>query len=102
MEMSYTLTPRPSCAVCEHLAGIRSGWPTVVETALSVALVPSRQPTMGTSLIVPRRHVIEPSGLSVKEDDDLWLLVCDMVGATLKGFPCQSYHVSQYIGALTG
>jgi diadenosine tetraphosphate (Ap4A) HIT family hydrolase len=50
---------------------------------------------------VPRRHVMAPDDLPEAEAFDLWLLLCAMVGASMRAFSPSSYHVSQYVGALT-
>jgi len=98
----YTFRGQDPCPVCEHLAADDGdGWPQVASSASSVALVPSRQPTTGTTLVVPRRHVMAPGDLPAAEAFDLWLLLCAMVGASMRAFSPSSYHVSQYVGALT-
>ncbi len=99
--MPYRFLDRSPCPVCARLdAGPDPV--TVAWTEFSAAYVPSRQPTPGTALAVPRRHVRAPGELSAAEDDDLWLLVCRLAGAALTAFGGPSYHVSQYLGAITG
>lgn len=97
----YTIRGQEPCPVCEHLHGA-GRWPQVASSASAVAVVPSRQPTAGTTLVVPRRHVRAPSELADSEAEDLWLLLRTMVGASMRALNPASYHVSQYVGALTG
>ncbi|HEX6521154.1 MAG TPA: HIT family protein [Streptosporangiaceae bacterium] len=99
----YTFRGQDPCPVCEHLDADRGDrWPEVARSASSVALVPSRQPTAGTTLVVPSRHVLAPGDLPEAEAADLWLLLRAMTGASMRAFGPPSYHVSQYVGALTG
>ena len=98
----YAFRGQEPCPVCDHLGAGVGSWPEVTRSASSVALVPSRQPTAGTTLVVPRRHVLTPGELPEAEADDLWLLLRTMVGASMRALGSPSYHVSQYIGALTG
>jgi diadenosine tetraphosphate (Ap4A) HIT family hydrolase len=96
----YSFLEQDPCPVCEQLAG-RGGWALVAGSATAAAFVPSRQPAAGTTLIVPRRHVLEPGALPAGEQEDLWLLLRRMVGATMAVFEPASYHVSQYVGEIT-
>jgi histidine triad (HIT) family protein len=98
----YAFRGQDPCPVCDHLGAGGGSWPEVSRSAGSVALVPSRHPTPGTTLVVPIRHVLTPGELSEAEADDLWLLLRTMVGASMRALGPPSYHVSQYIGALTG
>jgi histidine triad (HIT) family protein len=98
----YAFRGQDPCPVCDHLSAGGGSWPEVTRSAGSVALVPSRQPTPGTTLVVPSRHVLTPGELPEAEADDLWLLLRTMVGASMRALRPPSYHVSQYIGALTG
>lgn len=99
--MPYIFRDNPNCPVCPAVGGERR-WPVVAETEWSICVVPSRHPTPGTTLVVPRRHVHLQGELSDTEREDVWLLLRRTVGATLAAFDPLSYHVSQYVGALTG
>ncbi len=98
----YAFRGQDPCPVCDHVGAGGGTWPEVARSAGSVALVPSRQPVPGTTLVVPGRHVLTPGELPAAEADDLWLLLRAMVGATMRALRPPSYHVSQYVGALTG
>lgn len=98
--MPFTFRGQVPCAVCEQMAG-RGHWVEVTSSARSVAFVPSRQLTAGTTLVVPRRHALTPDDLPAEDAEDLWLLLRAMVGATMAAFQPPSYHVSQYVGAIT-
>jgi diadenosine tetraphosphate (Ap4A) HIT family hydrolase len=99
----YPIDDQPGgCPVCEHLADRDGGWPVVTASPCSVVFVPSRQASAGTTLVVPCRHVSYPCDLPEPEAADLWLLMREMVGATMRGFGPPSYHVSQYAGPITG
>jgi diadenosine tetraphosphate (Ap4A) HIT family hydrolase len=99
--MPYEFRDEPRCPVCIRLGGA-SSWPLVAESPLSAAFVPSRQPTVGTTLVVPRRHLTAPGDLTGGEAEDLWQLLTDLVAATLAAWRPASYHVSVYVGAITG
>ncbi len=99
--MPYEFRDESPCTVCERVAGTGQ-WAEVVRSSSSVAFVPSRQPTHGTTLVVPVRHVLAPSDLPDDEAEDLWFLLRRMVGATMAVFQPASYHVSQYVGMITG
>lgn len=99
--MPYAFRGQDPCPVCRQLAG-QGSWAEVAASATAAAYVPSRQPTPGTTLVVPRRHALRPADLPGAEDEDLWMLVRRMVGATMRAFGPPSYHVSQYVGELTG
>jgi histidine triad (HIT) family protein len=98
----YAFRGQDPCPVCDHLGAVKGTWPEVAKSASSIAMVPSRQPVPGTTLVVPGRHVLTQGELPEAEADDLWLLLRAMVGATMRALRPPSYHVSQYVGALTG
>ncbi|MFD8722462.1 HIT family protein [Streptomyces sp. NPDC059629] len=91
--------PEGVCGVCEHVAAGDESL-VVARGATSLAFVPSRQPTYGTTLVVPTRHVLHPLDLSNEEADDLFLTLRAAVGATMTALDCESSHISQYVGAL--
>jgi diadenosine tetraphosphate (Ap4A) HIT family hydrolase len=98
--MPYQFRGQSPCPICQRLAAGRL--PVLVAgTPWSAAFIPSRQPSLGTVLVVPRRHVLRPGDLEPAEDEDLWRLLSRLVGATLATFAPPSYHVSQYVGAIT-
>jgi histidine triad (HIT) family protein len=97
----YQFRGQDPCPVCRQLAGAGS-WPIVAESAHSVAFVPSRQPTAGTTLAVPRQHACSPAELPEADAEDLWLLLTRLTAATIRAFDPPSYHVSQYVGKITG
>lgn len=98
MSFKYQSRLQDPCVVCAKLDGSETDWPVAGSSTHAVAFVPSRQPHHGTTLVVPRRHVFDPAGLSDEEADDLYLLLRDMVDTTMSVLRPNYYHISQYVG----
>jgi diadenosine tetraphosphate (Ap4A) HIT family hydrolase len=99
--MPYAFRGQDPCPVCLRLTG-EGSWPVVAASEFSVAFVPSRQPATGTTLLVPRRHACRPRELPDAEAEDGWMLLRRLIAATMLIFEPPSYHVSQYVGEITG
>jgi diadenosine tetraphosphate (Ap4A) HIT family hydrolase len=89
------------CPACERIADGKR-WPLVTESDDAIALVPSRQPSPGTTLVMPKRHVTHRNELSANTNSSILVMVRAVVGATIKATGCSYYHISQYTGALGG
>ena len=98
MSIKFLSDREDPCPVCAKISGSRQDWPIVSSNENAVAFVPSRQPTVGTTLVVPRRHVFDPAELGEQAADDLYLLLRDMVDATMSTLKPNYYHISQYVG----
>ncbi|GAA1383036.1 hypothetical protein GCM10009661_62160 [Catellatospora chokoriensis] len=102
MSFQYRTRLSDPCAVCAKVTGRETDWPVVASTTHAVALVPSRQQHLGTTLVVPRRHVFDPADLADDEATELYLMVRLMVDATMSSAQANYYHISQYVGAPGG
>lgn len=100
MPYRYVRDRRDPCAVCKEIAGAGT-WAEVTSNEHAVAFVPSRHPTPGSTLVVPRRHVYHPVELAEPEAIALFLLLRSTLGATLRALGCPTCQISQYVGAIT-
>jgi len=87
------------CALCATLAEGPAHEIAAVDAG--VAFVASRQPFVGTTLVVPRRHVLHPLQLQPREAQELFLLLRRLLVATDRAFECPSHQFNMYVGSLT-
>jgi histidine triad (HIT) family protein len=101
--MPYTIPSADRCPGCEGLSGgDAANWVEIETTAATATYITDRQRSVGSVLVLPRRHVAKFTDLSDSECDELVRAVHRIAGAIRREYDPDGLHVWTGTGEIAG